>query len=144
MHGSRKRSRGFTLIELMIVVAVIAILARIAVVSYQNSVVKSRRNAAEACLLEQAQYVERYYTTKLTYVGVGGTGWPTFQCASDLAGQYGFGVTQDSTKPREYSLTATPVTNSQQDKKDKKCAKLTIDQRGTKSVSGTGTVSDCW
>lgn len=140
---SRNRQGGFTLIELMIVVVVVAVLAGIALTSYQNAVVKSRRSAAAACLLEEAQYVERYYTTKLTYKGVG-TNWPAFACATALADHYTLAVTQDDAKPTEYSVAATPVASSQQGKKDKKCATLTVDQRGTKSISGTGSVADCW
>ena len=62
-------SQGFTLIELMVVVAIVAILATIAVASYEYAVTKSRRSAAANCLQERAQFMERYYTTNLTYVG---------------------------------------------------------------------------
>ena len=51
------RSRGFTLIELMIVVAIIAILAAIAYPTYTNYITKTRRNAATACLSEYANYM---------------------------------------------------------------------------------------
>ena len=52
----------------MIVVAIAGILMAIAVASYEFAVVKSRRSAAQGCLTEAAQYMERYYTTKLSYV----------------------------------------------------------------------------
>ncbi len=64
---SRLSARGFTLIELMIVVAVIAILAAIAYPSYQDSVRKSRRADAKAALLDLAQFMERNYTTANRY-----------------------------------------------------------------------------
>ena len=144
--STSRRQRGFTLIELMIVVAVLAILARIAFSSYQNSIVKSRRSAAEACLLEEAQYMERYFTTNLTYVNADSTAnWPTLQCATAISAHYTLAKpTIDSAKPREYTLTAAPVSGSQQANRDTKCATLKIDQRGTKSVTGTGSVTDCW
>jgi type IV pilus assembly protein PilE len=65
-HG-RAVSGGFTLIELMIVLAVVAILAAIAYPSYQDSVRKSRRADAKAVLLEAAQWMERYYTLNNRY-----------------------------------------------------------------------------
>ena len=66
MYPKLQRARGFTLIELMVVVAIIAILAAIAYPSYTNHVVKTRRAAATACVMEAAHFMERYYTTNLT------------------------------------------------------------------------------
>ena len=65
----RSAAAGFTLIELMIVVAVVAILAAIAVPSYQEQVRKSRRAQAKADLVEYAQMAERFFTVNNTYVG---------------------------------------------------------------------------
>ncbi len=66
-----KKQNGFTLIEVMIVVVIVAILAAVAMTSYQGSILRTRRSAAQACLQQQAQFIERYYTTHMTYLGVG-------------------------------------------------------------------------
>ena len=63
-----KRQRGFTLIELMITVAVIAILAAIAFPSYQDSLRKSRRTDAKNALTQAMANMERYYTENNTYL----------------------------------------------------------------------------
>src|SRR5690606_38472416 len=65
---ARKSSAGFTLIEVMIVVAIIGILAAIAYPSYQDHVRKSRRADAQTALLELAQFMERHYTTNGRYL----------------------------------------------------------------------------
>ena len=66
--GAEARGQsGFTLIELMIVVIVLAVLASIAYASYENATIASRRKAGAACLLESAQFMERFYTTHLQY-----------------------------------------------------------------------------
>ena len=61
--------RGFTLIEVMIVVVIISILAAIAYPAYQSQLQQSRRIDAQTALLELAQYMERYYTTNGSYTG---------------------------------------------------------------------------
>ena len=61
------RPRGFTLVELLIVVAIIGILAAIVYPSYQDSVRKSRRADAKAVMAEAAQFMERFYTENFCY-----------------------------------------------------------------------------
>jgi type IV pilus assembly protein PilE len=134
----RGRSRGFTLIELMIVVMILAILAGIAYASYSNSVIASRRKAASACMLELAQHMERVYTTSLSYAGV--TAAPALACRTELSAFYTIGLNGTPTATT-YALQAAPT--SQQ--KDAKCGTLGLNQAGTKTISGTGgSVSSCW
>ena len=74
-RGRRQRAAGFTLIELMMAVAIIAIVASIAYPAYQDQVRKTRRSQGQALLLEIAGHMERYYydngayTTDLTDLG---------------------------------------------------------------------------
>jgi type IV pilus assembly protein PilE len=130
---------GFTLIELVITVAIVALLVAIAVPSYQESVRKSNRKAAAACLLEQAQFAERFYTTSLTYVGVPA---PAGGCVTDLTPRYTFGFVGTPTATA-YQLQATAV-GPQLD--DVKCLNLGINQAGAKTVSGSNSAdpNQCW
>jgi type IV pilus assembly protein PilE len=133
----RGRQDGFTLIELMIVVVIIGVLAAIALASYDYATVKSRRSAAAACLLDSAQFLERFHTTNLTYVGGSVAGRP---CQGDLTNSYTFassGLTVSA-----YTVTATA--QGRQATKDAKCRVLSINQAGVKSVTGGGSVSQCW
>ncbi len=127
---------GFTLIELMIVVAIVGILAAIAYPSYQGHVIKTRRGSAQGCLLELAQFMDRYYTTNMAYTGAA---LPTTACRNELASFYTFSVTIPSATT--FSITAAPQGAQTA---DTTCATLGINQLGTKSETGTGSVSDCW
>ena len=132
----RRKSRGFTLLELMIVVVVITILAILAVSSYQFANVKTRRNAAKGCLTQAAQYMERYYTTKMTYNDAGDPpSNPKDVCDDEVDKFYevDFVGTPDATT---FKVQAVPTASQ----KDGKCGTLTLDQAGTKTPDTDG----CW
>lgn len=74
---TQAKSAGFTLIELMIVIAILGIVVAIALPSYQDSVSKSRRADAQGVLTSFANTMERYYTTNSTYAGAGASGGNT-------------------------------------------------------------------
>ena len=127
------KARGFTLIELMIVVAVVAIIAAIAFPSYQNQVQKTRRADAHTALLGAAQTLERCFTRYNSYASE--------QCP-DVTGQSTDGFYTITTP----TLTATAFIRqanavSPQDRDVESCRTMTIDHRGQRApVNG----DRCW
>lgn len=128
------RSVGFTLIELMVVVAVVAILAAIAYPSYQEQVRKSRRGQAKADLVEYAQLAERFHTVNNTYVGF------TAPSQSPRQGTAFYGIAASDLAQNAFRLVATPVAGGPQ--ATDRCGTLRINQAGVKSHSA-GTVDEC-
>ena len=135
MRIKMTKQSGFTLIELMIVVAVVAILAAIAMPAYQEHVRKARRAQAKADLVEYMQEAERWHTVNNTYA--------TFVMDADQSpredgatARYQLqGVGTQST----YVITATALDSQTDDR----CGNLSINQAGVKTNS-KGTLSDCW
>lgn len=129
-------SAGFTLVELMVVVAILGILAAIAYPSYTAYLVKARRTAAATCLQQQAQFMERYYTTNLTYVGAPNPA----VCDPDLDGFYSFGFS-GAAAARTFTLQAVPTARQP----DGLCGTLTINQQGVRTESGSAaSAAECW
>jgi len=138
------RAAGFTLMEVMIVIVIIAILLGAGLPGYQESLRKGRRSEAKAGLMEVANRQEQYmldrstYTTDLTRLGY------TSPLITD-EGHYGIVVEQCDGGSIEncYKLTASPLNSSPQIK-DTKCGKFVLNSRGVREVSGSLAADQCW
>lgn len=136
--------KGFSLIELMVVVAIIGILTSIAYPNYIEYLVKTRRAAATACLSEYAQYMERVYTTNLRYDQNGGsaTTLPTLACQTSTSSFYTYQFKANTLATLTYTVEAVP--QGVQATKDTACGTLTLTQTGAKGKSGGGSLTHCW
>ena len=142
--GDVRKSRGeigFTLIELMTVVAILGILVAIALPSYQDSVRKGRRGQAKSDLVELATRAERFYTTQGTYAGFDDE-MSTEDEQSPREGDAHYTVAINiADDGQAFTLTATPVGGQTG---DTRCGALSLTAAGEKTENGTGTVQDCW
>lgn len=145
--GIQARQAGFTLIELMIAVAIVAILTVIAYPSYDQYVMRSKRAEGKALLQRIAGEQERFftaqsrYTNDLTGAKPGGLG---FASNASERGCYTASIVVNN-GGMGYVLTATPANSDKcgDQTRDTQCANLTIDNLGTKGASGT-LGPDCW
>lgn len=141
-NATRGRSvSGFTLIELMIVVAIIAILAAIAYPSYTRYVLRTYRTQAEADLLEYAALAERWHTVNNTYKGFSLPGGGSVSSPRDAATvRYTISILEGASATA-FKLQAVPAEAQSSDQ----CGTLTINQANVKTVGGQGAVlADCW
>jgi len=132
------RQRGFTLVELMIVVVIAGVLAMIAIPSYQASVMKSRRADGRVALNDVAQRLERCYTQ---FGGYDADDCPIAD-EEEITSQEGFYVvTVAVPDAATYTLTAAPQ-GAQAD--DEECGSLEMDNTGARDITGDGEIERCW
>lgn len=142
------RARGFSLIEVMVVVAIVGILAAIAYPSYTSHVQKGKRAEAKARLSTAAQRLERYYTDNSTYT-------------TDLGPLFGFPVNtviysgDNNPSDSAYKLSVTAAAGGISTGytlkaaqngtfTDADCGDLTLTSTGVKGRTGSATLSRCW
>ena len=138
----RRPARGFTLIELMVVVAVVGLLASLAYPSYRQSVLKSRRADAKAALLDLAQREERYMAQYNAFIGTGtALGYGSAFPIAVMSGSQSFYTLTLTATGTTFTATATPTGGQTADK----CGSFVLTHTGAQSVSGgTLSASECW
>jgi type IV pilus assembly protein PilE len=141
----KNKTLGFTLIELMIAVALVGIIAAVALPSYSSYVKRGNRSEGRAFLMDIAAKQERFYSDNnqfTTTIGSTGIGYsePTSCTASGTQSEsclYTLTVATANSN-QQFTLTATPTFS------DTECGALTLTQDGTRGEGGSLAVEDCW
>jgi type IV pilus assembly protein PilE len=130
-----KKQSGFTLIELMIVVVIVSILAAIGYPAYTDQVIRGKRAEGRAALMDAATRMERFYSDSNQYAT---TMAALNYNATTETGKYNLAIGGLGADNQTFTLTATPTFT------DTECGNLTLNQAGTKGISGTGNINECW
>lgn len=145
-----KKLKGFTLVELMVAVVIIGIVVAVALPSYQNHVRQSNRAVAKAILLENAQFMERFYTVNNQYDatvgadGIANAGGDDVDVVLPLTqsprtgavAQYN--ISLQAVADATFTLRAVPVGSMAEDI----CGTFTLTNTGVQGAGGD--VASCW
>lgn len=130
-QSNRQQDKGFTLIELMIVIAIIGILAAIAIPNYRSYVMKSRRAAAQTEMMTIANKEQEYFLNTKTYANKATIVTAGYSYPSNLTNYYSYDVTVDNTSTPTYTITFTAINGQASD------GNLVVMSDGTKTRGGS-------
>jgi type IV pilus assembly protein PilE len=140
------RARGFTLIELVTVMAIIAILSAIAIPQYFQFIARGHRSEARATLTHAAQWMERWRTERGSYQNPQNLPnppqLPVSLQTSPASGAAIYNITVATPTPATYTLTATPVAPGPM--ANDGCGNFTLDSTGLRDRSGALDINTCW
>lgn len=158
MRSMLRTQRGFTLMELIVAVAIIGILAAIAVPNYTAYIDRGKRAAAKTVLLDAANQLERNYTTNGCYnfttvaecrAQAGNA--PVLPTGAPQEGRAAYGIAVNYPTGQQFTLSAVPCGASgancaagSEAFTDADCGSLTLTHTGARGITGTGTVANCW
>lgn len=134
ISSDRRRTPGFTLIEMLIVVAMVAILAAVALPSYREYIKKSYRSEAQSYLMTIAARQQQFLVDTRAFSALGPDNIASQP--SNVTSAYAVTMVTVDGPPPTFTLTARPTAAQASEK----CGTLTLDQTGTKTAAVTG----CW
>jgi type IV pilus assembly protein PilE len=138
--AARRAVQGFTMVELLITVAILGILAGVAYPSYLKYVARGNRSAAQSFMLEVASRQERYlvdarqYAPDLATLGM--------SVPSNVSGKYTVTIAGVTATPPAYTIQAVPVGTQQTS--DATCGTLSVSSTGAKAATGPAGATSCW
>lgn len=130
----RRRSFGFTLIELVVVMAIAAILAAVAIPNYSEYVMRSHRSAVQSFISDMASQQSKFFVDRRSYAAT--VAALNMTAPADVAARYNVAVAVVAGPPAGFQISATPIGAQATDR----CGLLTIDQAGNRTAVGTR----CW
>ena len=122
-----RKQHGFTLIELVITVAVIAILAAIALPSYQQYVIRSKRSAAQAAMMDIANRQQQFLLANRSYADNAALAASGYALPSEVGSNYSYSITLSATTEPGFTLTLTPTGSQASD------GALSLNNQGVKT-----------
>lgn len=134
-----KQNMGFTLIEVLITIAILGILTAIVIPSHNHTTTKSRRTDAKIALLESASALEKCYVINNQFNHSSCNSYPSSGSSVVYSAEGHYKVVATNLTDTSFTLTATPADNSPQ-QNDSHCASFSITSTGEK----TATSPDCW
>lgn len=134
---SMSQQKGFTLIEMMVIVAIIGILAAVAYPSYDEYVKRGNRSEGQALLSDTAAAQERYYSQNFVYITDNADIAKLKARTASSTGKYTLSLSSEA-DDGGYTLTA------EEQFSDTGCGDLTLNAVGERGITGTETIEYCW